>query len=260
MAERRMFSKKVINSARFLRMPATSRLLYYDLGMQADDDGVVEAFAIMRMVGANEDDLRVLEARGFVKVLNEDLVTYIIDWKKNNTIRKDRYTPSEYAYLLEETLSPTDTQMTTNGCQIDNQLSVSMETQSRSDQVRLDQVRTEQIRPTQDNRVDELTQHFVSTFGQHPTPKLQSAFQQALETGLNFRDIRQAIDDAASRAPRNPSAYTLAILLNFVQNGGAPNLNSENQKFHEADPLQAWEVDWLAEFKSMNAQSPATHG
>lgn len=260
MAERRMFSKKVINSARFLRMPATSRLLYYDLGMQADDDGIVEAFAIMRMVGANEDDLRVLEARGFVKVLNEDLVTYIIDWKKNNTIRKDRYTPSEYAYLLEETLSHTDTQMTTNGCQIDNQLSVSMETQSRSDQVRLDQVRTEQIRPTQDNRVDELTQHFVSTFGQHPTPKLQSAFQQALETGLNFRDIRQAIDDAASRAPRNPSAYTLAILLNFVQNGGAPNLNSENQKFHEADPLQAWEVDWLAEFKSMNAQSPATHG
>ena len=260
MAERRMFSKKVINSARFLRMPATSRLLYYDLGMQADDDGIVEAFAIMRMVGANEDDLRVLEARGFVKVLNEDLVTYIIDWKKNNTIRKDRYTPSEYAYLLEETLSLTDTQMTTNGCQIDNQLSVSMETQSRSDQVRLDQVRTEQIRPTQDNRVDELTQHFVSRFGQNPTPKLQSAFQQALETGLNFGDIRQAIDDAASRAPRNPSAYTLAILLNFVQNGGAPNLNSDNQKFHEADPLQAWEVDWLTEFKSMNAQSHATHG
>lgn len=260
MAERRMFSKKVINSARFLRMPATSRLLYYDLGMQADDDGIVEAFAIMRMVGANEDDLRVLEARGFVKVLNEDLVTYIIDWKKNNTIRKDRYTPSEYAYLLEKTLSHTDTQMTTNGCQIDNQLSVSMETQSRSDQVRLDQVRTDQVRSTQDNRVDELTQHFVSRFGQNPTPKLQSAFQQALETGLNFGDVRQAIDDAASRAPRNPSAYTLAILLNFVENGGAPNLSSENQEFHEADPLQAWEVDWLSEFKSMSAQSPATHG
>lgn len=260
MAERRMFSKKVINSARFLRMPATSRLLYYDLGMQADDDGIVEAFAIMRMVGANEDDLRVLEARGFVKVLNEDLVTYIIDWKKNNTIRKDRYTPSEYAYLLEETLSPTDTQMTTNGCQIDNQLSVSRETQTRSDQVRLDQVRTEQIRPTQDNRVDELKQHFVSRFGRKPNAKLLSAFQQALETGLNFGDVRQAIDDAASRAPRNPSAYTLAILLNFVQNGGAPNLSSENQEFHEADPLQAWEVDWLAEFKSINTQNHTAHG
>ena len=40
MAERRMFSKSVIGSARFLRMPASSRLLYYDLGMQADDDGM----------------------------------------------------------------------------------------------------------------------------------------------------------------------------------------------------------------------------
>lgn len=36
MAERRMFSKAVVNSARFLRMPQTSRLLYYDLGMAAE--------------------------------------------------------------------------------------------------------------------------------------------------------------------------------------------------------------------------------
>lgn len=39
-----MFAKSVINSARFLTMPPSSRLLYYDLGMAADDDGVVEAF------------------------------------------------------------------------------------------------------------------------------------------------------------------------------------------------------------------------
>ena len=52
MAERRMFSKSVINSARFLRMPQTSRLLYYDLGMAADDDGIVEAYTVLRMTGA----------------------------------------------------------------------------------------------------------------------------------------------------------------------------------------------------------------
>ncbi len=60
MAERRMFAKSVIGSARFLRMPPTSRLLYYDLGMQADDDGIVETFSVMRTTGATEDDLRVL--------------------------------------------------------------------------------------------------------------------------------------------------------------------------------------------------------
>lgn len=100
MAERRMFAKSVIGSARFLRMPASSRLLYYDLGMQADDDGVVEAFAVMRTTGATEDDLRVLCSKGFVTVLNEDLVTYITDWKRNNLIKNDRYHPSIYADLL----------------------------------------------------------------------------------------------------------------------------------------------------------------
>lgn len=100
MAERRMFSKSVIGSARFLRMPPSSRLLYYDLGMAADDDGVVEAFSVMRMTGAVEDDLKVLVSKGFITVLNEDLVAYIEDWSKNNQIRKDRYHPSIYQNLL----------------------------------------------------------------------------------------------------------------------------------------------------------------
>lgn len=100
MAERRMFSRAVVGSARFLKMPVSSRLLYYDLGMEADDDGFVEAFGVLRRTGATEDDLRVLVSRSFVKVLNEDLVAYISDWKQNNYIRPDRYHPSQYKNLL----------------------------------------------------------------------------------------------------------------------------------------------------------------
>ena len=100
MAERRMFAKSIINSARFLRMPPSSRLLYYDLGMAADDDGVVEAFTVLRTTGAAEDDLRVLASKGFITVLNEDLVSYITDWKANNYIQADRYHKSVYADLL----------------------------------------------------------------------------------------------------------------------------------------------------------------
>ena len=100
LAERRMFAKSVINSARFLRMPQTSRLLYFDLGMAADDDGVVEAFTVLRTTGAAEDDLRVLASKGFVTILNDDLVTHISDWSRNNYIQKDRYHPSIYADLL----------------------------------------------------------------------------------------------------------------------------------------------------------------
>lgn len=108
MAERRMFAKSIIGSARFLRMPATSRLLYYDLGMDADDDGCVEAFAVMRKTGSSEDDLRVLVSKGFVRVLNDDLVSLILDWKTNNYIQKDRYHPSIYAKLIYDSQSDTE--------------------------------------------------------------------------------------------------------------------------------------------------------
>lgn len=95
-----MFSKKVVNSARFLRMPQTARLLYYDLGMYADDDGIVEAFTVLQMTRADEADLELLASKGFVQILNEDLVACICDWKVNNYIQKDRYRPSIYADLL----------------------------------------------------------------------------------------------------------------------------------------------------------------
>lgn len=100
MAERRMFAKSVINSGRFLMMPPCSRLLYYDLGMAADDDGVVEAFSVLRTTGATEDDLRVLCTKQYITILNDDLVSYINDWKRNNLIRPDRYHPSTYKELL----------------------------------------------------------------------------------------------------------------------------------------------------------------
>lgn len=119
LAERRMFSKTVINSARFLTMPPSSRLLYYDLGMAADDDGVVEAFTVIRTTGAVEDDLRVLVSKGFVLLLNDELVAYITDWSKNNQIRKDRYQPSIYKKLLVK-LSP-DSHRLTDGLPDGNQ-------------------------------------------------------------------------------------------------------------------------------------------
>ena len=100
MAERRMFAKSVINSARFLMMPVSSRLLYYDLGMSADDDGIVEAFSVLRLTGAAEDDLRVLCSKGYITILNDELVSFINDWKRNNLIRSDRYQPSIYKNLL----------------------------------------------------------------------------------------------------------------------------------------------------------------
>lgn len=106
MAERRMFSARITtNSTRFLRLPMTAQCLYFHLGMQADDEGVVEAFITMRQVGASEDDLKALEAKGFIKILNEDLVSYISDWEESNQIRGDRVRQSIHHKLLVDYLN-----------------------------------------------------------------------------------------------------------------------------------------------------------
>ena len=100
MASRRMFSHRIINSARFLMMPISCQALYFHLGMNADDDGIVEAYPIIKMVGCSADDLKVLYAKGFVQILNEELVTFITDWNENNKIRPDRKIDSIYKDLL----------------------------------------------------------------------------------------------------------------------------------------------------------------
>ena len=95
MAQRRMFNKTITNSSVFLKMPSSSRLLYYDLGMNADDDGYVEHYMVLKMTGASQQDLGVLEANGLIKIFDEN-VLWIKDWKENNYIQKDRYVPSKY--------------------------------------------------------------------------------------------------------------------------------------------------------------------
>ena len=100
MASRRMFSIRIVSSARFLKMPISSQALYFHLGLHADDDGVVEAYTVMNSVGCAEDDLKVLVSKGFVQILNEDLVSYITDWSENNLIRADRKIDSIYKDLL----------------------------------------------------------------------------------------------------------------------------------------------------------------
>jgi len=101
MAQRRMFSKSITNSSQFLMMPQSSQNLYFHLGMNADDDGFCEHFTIMRMTDSKPDDLKILQAKGFISVF-DDKVLVIIDWKENNYLRADRYTPSKYLEVYKE--------------------------------------------------------------------------------------------------------------------------------------------------------------
>lgn len=96
MAERRMFAKTIIDSDAFIDMPVTARLLYYDLGMRADDDGFVNSpKKIMRMVGASQDDLAILISKKFIIPFDSGVVV-IKHWRIHNYIQKDRYKPTKY--------------------------------------------------------------------------------------------------------------------------------------------------------------------
>jgi hypothetical protein len=95
MAQRRMFSKSITESDDFLSMGTDVQNLYFHLGMQADDDGFVSPKRVMRMIGAADDSLTHLVAKGFI-IPFEDRVVVITDWKENNYLRNDRHKPTIY--------------------------------------------------------------------------------------------------------------------------------------------------------------------
>ncbi|AIY81224.1 DnaD domain protein [Clostridium botulinum 202F] len=96
MAEKRMFSKTIIDSDAFLDMPLSTQVLYFHLSMRADDDGFINnPKKIQRMIGCGDDDLRLLIAKKFV-ILFESGVIVIKHWKIHNYIQNDRYKETMY--------------------------------------------------------------------------------------------------------------------------------------------------------------------
>jgi hypothetical protein len=100
MAERRMFSKTIIDSDAFLDMPLSTQALYFHLSMRADDEGFVgNPRKILRMIGASEDDIRILIMKRFILAFDSGIVV-IKHWKIHNYIQNDRY--KETTYLEEK--------------------------------------------------------------------------------------------------------------------------------------------------------------
>lgn len=99
MANKRMFTMKICDSDAFLDMPLSTQCLYFHLNMRADDDGFIgNSKRIVKIVGASEDDLKLLIAKRFVLAF-EDGVIVIKHWRMHNTLSQNRYHETQY---LEE--------------------------------------------------------------------------------------------------------------------------------------------------------------
>ena len=96
MAEKRMFTQKILESDDYLDMPFSARCLYVALNMNADDDGFLNcANKIIRITGASEEDLQILINKRFILDFGNGVIV-IKHWKMHNTLKKDRYKPTQY--------------------------------------------------------------------------------------------------------------------------------------------------------------------
>lgn len=96
MAQKRMFSLQVVDTDQFMDMPSSTQALYFHLGMHGDDDGFVASpRKIARAAGCNDDDLRLLAAKGYIIPFDSGVIV-VTDWNINNTLKNDRYRETVY--------------------------------------------------------------------------------------------------------------------------------------------------------------------
>lgn len=173
MAKKRMFSIEVVASDAFLDMPLSTRALYFHLGMYGDDDGFVNnPKTVQRLVGASDDDFKLLIAKRFIIPFDSG-VTVIKHWRLNNYIQSDRYHPTTYqdeysqliikkneAYTLkadEPPLLPEAEVITENGGFENLYTNVIQNVSEMDTQIRLDESRLGELNTQQQQLTDILS-------------------------------------------------------------------------------------------------------
>lgn len=223
-----MISKTVTQTHRFLRLPLEAQALYFHLIQNCDDDGVVEAFPIIRMIGASEDNLGLLVVKRFVKPLNEEMVYFVVDFHEQNTVRRDRYTPSIYKDLLEQNAENliTDSNDTT-GKPLVNQTATTGKPNISKDNISKGKVSKGSSKETQEEKSTTTTapifsQEFTNlynSFEQESGRPLSAIQQQELGYMLeefNADLIHEALTEAVNQGKVN-FAYIKAILARWKQ-------------------------------------------
>ena len=199
MAERRMFAKTIIDSDAFIDLPLSSQCLYFHLSMRADDDGFINnAKRIQRMIGAGDDDLKLLFVKNFI-IPFENGIVVIKHWKIHNYIRNDRYKPT--VYIDEKSMLITKEN---NGYTLRNDVGIpngdQMETQVRIGKVSLDKnsidiyspAKAEQSIPFQEV-IDYLNLKTGSNY-RVSSKKTKDLIKARFNEGFTLEDFKVVID------------------------------------------------------------------
>ena len=196
MAERRMFAKTVIDSDAFLDMPLSTQSLYFHLSMRADDDGFNNnPKKVQRMIGASDDDLKLLILKKFIIPFDNGIIV-IKHWKIHNYIRNDRYKETVYQEekaMLKVKENKSYTLGIPNGYQMDTQVSIGKDSIGK-DSIEIEEGEREKI------DYQKIVNMYNNTCVSFPKiTKLSDARKKAIKARLNtytYDDFKQLFEKA----------------------------------------------------------------
>lgn len=197
-----MFSNTITDSDLFLEMSLSAQALYFHLGLHADDEGFVSSpKRIVRATGCNEDDLKLLIAKGFVICFDSGIIV-ITHWNLHNSIRKDRkkdtFFKTEKALLTlnNGVYSEVDNQLTTTCQPTDNRMSA-------QDKISKDNINNivEQSPTIHISEIKEIISYLnqkARTNYKPTTKNTQKHINARLNEGYTVDDFKKVIDTKCS--------------------------------------------------------------
>ena len=230
MANRRMFSKDVLMTDDFLDLPPTTKVLYFFLNLEADDDGfVANPRTVMRFIGSTKDDMKLLVEGNYVLLFDTGVVV-ITDWTEHNSIRKDRKKATRFVEEMQQIVlvegnkykwlsdvQPSGNQLTTsrqpNGCIGEDRIGEDRIGEDRGGEVREEKQLTTTTPFNQD--FANLYKAFEQETGKALSPLQMEDLQYMLED-FNADVILEALKEAVSQGKAN-FAYIKAILNRWKQ-------------------------------------------
>ena len=247
MAERRMIAKSIIKSDQFLDMPATTQCLYFHLLLEADDDGFINApKSIMRVIGAKDDDMRVLQAKGYI-IPFESGVIVIKHWRLHNSLRKDRYNPNPQLENERKQLVIADNkeyQLATNWQPNGNQLATSGIPLVATGKDRLGKDRLGKDREEEEKEDPSASSNILKMYGDNIHPVSSPVEAKKLKTLVDTHGepfVAKAIERAVMRNKRS-LAYITGILNNWEANGYDEGIEGKRTEKH-SDPERSADLE-----------------
>ena len=108
MATRRMLSKYVCETSRFLSMKSSAQALYFHLVLTADDEGAVDVEITRRTLRSRKDAVDELIKNGYIVRLEDSQQVWIRHWDMMNQISKSKLHQSLYHEQLQKLRSSFD--------------------------------------------------------------------------------------------------------------------------------------------------------